>query len=74
MRVNPVDLGRFIGVIYLHFSKLIITMYTLLDAVLLARTYWFLILSSTSKDVNVAKFSYFEVCTHMAKSFLFHGT
>lgn len=73
MREKPVDLAVFMGVIYLHFSTLIMKIGTFFDAVLLARGQELFIFSSTSKDINVAKFAYFKMCSHVAVSLVSHA-
>lgn len=72
MRENPVDLGTFMGVIYLHFSALIINIDTLLDAVLLTVTEELFLVVPPSKYVDVSQLAGLEVSSHMTKSFLAH--
>jgi len=61
------------GVIYLHFSKLIIKIFTLLNAVLLTGAQKIFLFSSTSKHVNVSQLSDFEKSAHVTVSLLPHG-
>ena len=69
---KPVDLADFMGVIYLHFSTLIIARSTLFDAILLATVEKFFVLTPPSENVYISKFPYLEVRPHMAISFLLH--
>jgi len=72
IRENPVDLGTFMGVIYLHFSTLIIKIYTLFDAVLLTAAEEFLLVISSTEHINVSQLSSLEIGSHMAESSLMH--
>ena len=73
MNEKPVDLGVFMGVMSLHFSKLAINIITFLNAVLLAGTQQLILLVSASEHVDIAESACLEIHTHMRVSLLPHA-
>ena len=72
MREKPVERGCFMGVISLHFSELVITKFTFLEAVLFARCQQLFVLYASSENVDVTQFAHTEVSPHMAVTALSH--
>lgn len=72
IREKPVDRGRCMGDISIHFSRDNKMRVTLVDAVLFAFSEGLVVLAPSTECIYIGKFSQGQVCAHVGVAFSVH--